>query len=280
MEYSPLISAQDISAAYDHTPVWEHASFTVNQGEFVAVIGPNGAGKTTLFQILLGLKKPSAGTISVFGELPRRGDARIGYVPQHHPMDKELNLQAIELVMLGLDGHRFGFRRAAKGRKQALDALRVVEAEHLAAKPLGTMSGGELQRVFFAEALIGKPHLILMDEPLANLDIKHGANLIQLINSIVRTHSVTVLLIDHNINPMIHVLDSIMYIANGRIATGTPDAILTPASLSALYGTNVEVLKDSQGRVAILGIEEHIPHIQGHEHDHDSHHNHEHHAHL
>jgi len=141
-----------------------------------------------------------------------------------------------------------------------MEALRTVGAEELAHRPLGALSGGELQRVFLAEALIGKPDLLLLDEPLANLDMRRESNFVNLINDVVRSRNVTVLLIAHNINPLLPVLDRVVYVANGHIANGKPSDVLTSKSLTDLYDIPIEVLKDSRGRLAIIGMEEPVDH--------------------
>src|SRR5208283_518738 len=159
-------------------------------------------------------------------------------------------------VRLGLDGDHWGMGSAKGGTEEALAALRTVGAEGLAHRPLGVLSGGELQRIFLAEALIGKPDLLLLDEPLANLDMRREANFVQLINDVVRSRNVTVLLIAHNINPLLPVLDRVIYVANGRITNGKPSEVLTSKSLTDLYDIPIEVLKDSHGRIAIIGMDE------------------------
>lgn len=261
-----IIEAKDLEGGYAAHAVWGDASFSIGQGEFVAVLGANGSGKTTLFRMLLGLARPRKGSLAVLGEAPHLGNPRIGYVPQRHPIDEETGIEALQLVRLGVDGNRWGF---GMGRRRATDeamaALRTVGAEELAHRPLGVLSGGELQRVFLAEALVGKPDLLLLDEPLANLDMRRESDFVRLINDVVRSRNVTVLLIAHNINPLLPVLDRVIYVANGHVATGAPAEVLNSASLSALYGMSIEVLKDSQGRIAIIGDED-TPH---HDHDHD-----------
>jgi zinc/manganese transport system ATP-binding protein len=239
--------------------VWKEATFSIEKGEFVAVLGPNGAGKTTLFRLLLGLSKPVEGSVSIFGSKPNRGNARIGYVPQRHAVDPEIVIEALEVVRLGACPGQWGFDSPAQARLEragALEALRAVDAEALAHRPLGKLSGGELQRVFLAQALAGNPELLLLDEPLANLDIRREGEMVQLIERIVKSRDVTVLLIAHNINPLLPVLDRVMYVANGRVATGEPGAVLNSESLSKLYDAPVEVLRDSRGRIAIIGAEE------------------------
>jgi zinc/manganese transport system ATP-binding protein len=261
-----VITAENLTGGYGANTVWKNASFSIGQGEFVAVLGPNGAGKTTLFRMLLGLTQPLGGNLTIFGKIPQRGNPRIGYVPQRHPIDEETGVEALELVRLGLTGNHWGMGSANQGMKEALAVLRTVGAEELAYRQLGALSGGELQRIFLAEALIGKPDLLLLDEPLANLDMRREANLAQLINDVVRSRGVTVLLIAHNINPLLPVLDRVIYVANGRVTNGTPSEIITSKSLTDLYGIPIEVLKDSRGRIAIIGMDE-APEHEHHIHD-------------
>jgi zinc/manganese transport system ATP-binding protein len=257
MNSEAVITAKNLSVAYNGRTIWNDASFTIAKGTFTGVLGPNGAGKTTLFRLLLGLAKPTTGELLVLGEMPHRGNPRIGYVPQRHSIDEENTVEALELVRIGLKGDHWGFSlNARQERKLAMEALAAVSATELAHKPLGKLSGGEQQRIFLAEALVSKPDLLLLDEPLANLDIKREANLVQLASDIAKKQGVTVMLIAHNVNSLLPVLDSVMYIAEGKVATGTPAEIITSEGLSKLYGTAVEVLRDSHGRVAILGIDE------------------------
>jgi zinc/manganese transport system ATP-binding protein len=252
------ITAENLVAGYDDNIIWRDASFTINRGEFVAVIGPNGAGKTTLFRLLLGLQRPASGTVKIFGSEPRRGNPQIGYVPQHHVIDSDSHVESLELVRLGFSGKQWGMSLFSKtDRNAAFDAFEAVGAVELAHRCLGTLSGGELQRIFLAEALVSNPGVLLLDEPLANLDIRRENDLLQLVNNVVRSRSVTALLIAHNINPLLPFLDKVIYIANGKVATGKPKEVLTSEVLSALYGVQIEVLRDSRGNVAIVGIEEH-----------------------
>jgi zinc/manganese transport system ATP-binding protein len=258
-----LIKAQNLTAKYGQKTIWKDADFTIKRGEFVALLGPNGAGKTTLFRLLLGLDQPASGTLQLFGQEPRRGNARIGYIPQRRPIDTDMRVEALELVNLGLSGLRWGVGSPAKTRDeqaQALTALAQVDAANLAHRSLGELSGGELQRVFLAQALVSKPDLLLLDEPLANLDIRREAELVQLVRDVTQTEHVAVLLIAHNINPLLPVVDRIIYIVNGHVATGKPHDIITTESLSRLYDAPIEVLHDSHGRIAVLGSEEAVHH--------------------
>ena len=252
-----IITSENLVAGYPGNIVWKDASFTINRGEFVAVIGPNGAGKTTLFRLLLGLQQPISGTIKIFNEAPKRGNPQIGYVPQRHMFDSETNIESLELVRLGYSGKQWGLGMFSKNDRQAaLDSMKAVGATDLAHRSLGVLSGGELQRIFLAEAIVSNPSILLLDEPLSNLDMRRERELLQLIHRVVQTRNVTALLIAHNINPLLPYLDKVVYIANGKVATGTPQEVLTSECLSALFGIQVEVLRDSRGNIGIVGIED------------------------
>ena len=252
-----IITGENVAAGYPDNIVWRDANFSINRGEFVAVIGPNGAGKTTLFRLLLGLQKPVSGTIKIFDAAPKRGNPHFGYVPQRHVFDTETNVESLELVQLGLSGKQWGLGLLSHDdRKAALDALKDVGATDLAHRSLGVLSGGEMQRIFLAEALVSNPTVLLLDEPSSSLDMKGERELVHLIHGVVQSRNVTALLIAHNINPLLPYLDKVIYIANGKVATGKPREVLTSESLSALFGVQVEVLRDSMGNIAVVGIED------------------------
>jgi zinc/manganese transport system ATP-binding protein len=253
-----IVVVENLTAGYPGKTIWRDASFSIDRGEFVAIIGPNGAGKTTLFRILLGLQRPVAGSVQVFGADPRRGSQRIGYVPQQHVVDDESHIESLELVRLGLSGKKWGFSPFShEDSKAAFDTLAGVGAQELAHRPLAELSGGELQRIFLAEALVSNPDLLLLDEPLSNLDMRRERDLLRLVNEIVKSRDVAALLIAHNINPLLPYLDKVIYIANGKVASGKPSEVFTSERLSALYEIDVEVLHDSKGNLAVIGIEGH-----------------------
>ncbi len=250
----PAVTADNLAAGYPGKTVWRNANFTINRGEFVAVIGPNGAGKTTLFRLLLGLQQPLSGNIKLFNSRPTRGNPQIGYVPQRHAIDSDASVECIELVQLAVSGNKWGLRLFSdKDRKIALDTLQAVGASELAHRSLSALSGGELQRIFLAEALVSNPNILLLDEPLSNLDIRRGRELVQLVDSVVRQRNVTAFLVAHDINPLLPFLDNVIYIANGKVAVGKPKEVLTSERLSALYEIPIEVVHDSKGNIAIIG---------------------------
>ncbi len=257
-----IIAARDLVAAYRDKIIWRDANFSINRGEFVGLLGANGAGKTSLFRLLLGLARPNSGQLEVFGEQPSRGNPRIGYVPQRPYIDSESRIEALEYVRLSVSGTGLGFSlgKADAERQQAYDTLKIVGADDLANRALSELSGGELQRIFLAQALAGRPGLLLLDEPLANLDIRRETELIRLISDVVTKQNIAVLLIAHDINPLLPVVDRIIYIANGKVASGKPSEIVTSQKLSELYDAPIEVLRGSRGQLAVLGVEEALHH--------------------
>jgi zinc/manganese transport system ATP-binding protein len=262
-EHDCVVSARNLAAAYGPNPVWQGATFDVAAGEFVGVLGPNGAGKSTLFRLALGLLNPSAGSLVVLGRAPRRGNPQIGYVPQRRPIDPDLRLAGTEFVKLGLTGHRWGFDAPRNRRQLAAkirDAVGAVGAAHYAHRPLGALSGGELQRLTLAQAIISKPRLLLLDEPFSNLDVRNQMGEAQLFARLARSRGIGVLLIAHDINPLLDVLDQVIYIARGQVTMGPPSEVITSQRLSALYDANVEVIRDSRGRVFVVGLEEETSH--------------------
>ncbi len=260
---SKVIDAVGLGVSYGARTVWSDARFAVAPGEFVAVLGPNGSGKTTLLRLLLGLLRPSAGTVSVLGRPPRRGNPAIGYIPQRRPLDPELRLAGTELVKLGLVGRRWGTGlpgRHAELNRRIAEAVTAVGAEGYADHPIGTLSGGELQRLALAQAIISEPRLLLLDEPLASLDVRHQLGVAHLVADLARSRDMAVLLIAHDVNPLLAVLDRVIYIARGRLTVGRPDEVITSEKLSTLYDANVEVLRDSRGRMFVVGLEEEAAH--------------------
>ena len=255
----PIISAQGLKAGYGNRTIWQGADFEVLPGQFIGLLGSNGAGKTSLFKLLLGLEKPQTGQLELFGAPPRRGNQRIGYLPQSRDVDFDNQLAAVEYVRLGVFGAGWGLsfgKRAKRERRQALQTLELVGASQLANQPLSRLSGGERQRVFLAQALAGKPELLLLDEPLASLDLRRETQLVRLIRNIAKKQNIAVLLIAHDINPLLPVIDRIIYIANQRLVSGQPDQVINSKTLSNMYGTQVEVVRSPHGRLAVLGLEE------------------------
>ena len=221
-------------------------------GEFLAVLGPNGAGKTTLLKVVLGLERPSAGTVEVEGHAPRRGSKRIGYIPQQRAFDRDLPVRGRDLVRFGLDGHRPGVLLARRESRRRVDeVIGAVGATAFAGAPVGRLSGGEQQRLRIAQALLGDPAILLCDEPLLSLDVAHQRIITALIDQRRRQAGTTVVFVTHDINPVLPYVDRVLYLVGGRFAVGSPAEILTRERLSSLYGAEVDVVR-AGGRVVVV----------------------------
>ncbi|HSR83364.1 MAG TPA: metal ABC transporter ATP-binding protein [Streptosporangiaceae bacterium] len=247
-----ILRVDHVSVALAGRPILANVSFTVRAGEFTGLIGPNGAGKTTLLRAILGLQRPNAGSITICGQPRSPRHQPVGYVPQKLLLDPDMPIRARDLVALGLDGNRFGLRLPAAHRTQAVtEMLHAVDAERFADARVGTLSGGEQQRVLIAHAMISRPRLLLLDEPLANLDLRSGQEIIGLLGRLAREQQIAVLLSAHEMNPLLPVMNRVVYLAGGRAASGPADEIVTTEVLSRLYGHRVDVLH-VHGRVLVV----------------------------
>jgi zinc/manganese transport system ATP-binding protein len=257
------VQMRGASAVVGGTTVWSDVSVDVAAGQFVAVLGPNGSGKSTLLKVLLGLT-PSRGTVQVLGARPGRRNDRIGYVPQRRSFDASVRIRGIDVVALGLDGARWGTpvpwltrlvapRRYADRRCRLEQVIELVGAAGYARRPIGECSGGEQQRLLIAQALIRRPGLLLLDEPLESLDVPSQAGISALVRDICREERVAVILVAHDVNPILPYLDRVIYIARGAAVSGTPEEVITADQLSALYGVPIDVLHDRAGRLFVVG---------------------------
>ncbi|HEX2393501.1 MAG TPA: ATP-binding cassette domain-containing protein, partial [Solirubrobacterales bacterium] len=234
--------------------VWSNFDLEVGQGEFVAVLGPNGAGKSTLLQVLLGLLPLGEGTATVLDRSPGAANSLIGYLPQRRSFDAATRVRGLDLVRLGLDGTRWGLPLPAwlspAGREAARrvgEAVELVGAGAYAERPIGELSGGEQQRLLIAQALVRRPRVLLLDEPLDSLDLPNQAAVAALVRRICEHEQVAVMLVTHDINPILGYLDQVVYLAAGAAVTGRPDEVISSETLSRLYGSPIEVLRASDG---------------------------------
>ena len=226
--------------------------FSIRAGEFVGLIGSNGAGKTTLLRVILGLQKPATGQVRIGGAARAGRGTAVGYVPQKIELDPDMPLRARDLVGLGLDGNRFGIPMPSRGRRERVtEMLHAVGAAAFADARVGTLSGGEQQRVMIAHALISEPRLLLLDEPLANLDIRSEQEIVSLLARISKERGIAVLISAHEINPLLPVMDRVVYMADGRAASGTTGEVVRPEVLTRLYGHHVDVIH-LHGRVLVV----------------------------
>ncbi len=244
-------------------------SFAIESGEFIGLLGPNGAGKTTLIRAVLGLVPPSAGTITVSGAPASRGNSSVGYMPQYRTLATGQNLTGWDFVASAVGGWRWGLPRLDRlGRDEVAWALDTVGASGLARRSLGSLSGGERQRLLISQALLGRPKVLLLDEPLMSLDPTHQQGIVDLVSRLQKLFGMTVLFSAHELNPLLKALDRVLYLGQGRAVLGEVDAVVTGPVLSRLYGSDIEVLRLGS-RIFVMngGIE-----AEGEAHRHDHHH--------
>jgi zinc/manganese transport system ATP-binding protein len=247
-----VLRLQSVSVVLGWRRVLDEVSFDLSPGQFTGLIGSNGAGKTTLLRAVLGLQKLAGGRILVDGQDRAGRNRSIGYVPQKVLIDPDFPMRTRDLVALGADGHRYGLPwRSAKKAAAVDDMLEAVDAAAFANARVGRLSGGEQQRALIAHALISRPRLLLLDEPLANLDLRSGQEVVSVLARVARHHGVAVLLSAHEMNPLLPVMDRIVYMAGGRAASGTTEEVVRPDVLSRLYGHHVDVVR-VHGRVLVV----------------------------
>jgi zinc/manganese transport system ATP-binding protein len=273
-------NAKETAVAFEHAAVrmggrtiWSDLSLSVARGEFVAILGPNGAGKSTLIKAVLGLLPLADGRASVLGRPPGEANDRIGYLPQRRNFDAGTRIRGVDIVKLGLDGARWGIPipglpSRARDAARVAEVIELVDATVYARKPIGELSGGEQQRLLIAQALVRRPELLVLDEPLDSLDLPNQAAVAALVRRICREENVAVLLVAHDINPILSYLDRVVYIAGGAAVEGSPEQVISSETLSRLYGAPIEVLRASDGRLVVVGQPE-APFVHGGRHSHD-----------
>jgi zinc/manganese transport system ATP-binding protein len=253
-DVASAVSLSGARLSYGDRVLWDGLDLDVRPGEFIAVLGPNGSGKTSLMRVLLGLQKLSGGTVRVAGAAPGKGNRRIGYIPQQRALDPSLALRGRDLIGLGLDGHRWGlgFGGRRERARKVEQALAEVGATEFADRPVGLLSGGEQQRLRVAQALVDNPRVLLCDEPLLSLDLAHQAAVSDLIDARRRAADTAVLFVTHEINPILPLVDRVLYLVDGRFRVGVPEEVMTSRTLSELYGTKVEVVRVG-GQIHVIG---------------------------
>ncbi len=247
-----VLAVEGVGVSLGGREVLRDVRFTLRPGGLTGLIGANGAGKTTLFRVILGLQAPITGSVRVGGGARSRRNPLIGYVPQKFLLDPDMPLRGRDLVGLGLDGHHFGIARPSRKRRELVDAiLDAVDARRFADARVGQLSGGEQQRILIAHALVSRPRLLLLDEPLANLDLRSAQEVVALLSRLSREQQLAVLISAHDMNPLLPVMDRIVYLAAGRAASGPTDEVVRTDVLSELYGHHVDVLR-VHGRVLVV----------------------------
>ena len=251
----PAVQISDLSVSLGGNEILSGVNAEIHAGEFIGIFGPNGAGKTTLVRCILGTLPPTHGSLEVLGLAPSKAAREIGYMPQGHGGFDFTALSARALVEAACHGDQWGMPWTSKKSKQEVDrVLEVTEAAHYAKRPFSVLSGGERQRVMLAQALLGDPKILVLDEPLASLDPKNQALLIECVARVKRLTQATVLFVAHDMNPLMHVMNRVLYLAGGGAVLGKLDDVVTSASLSKLYGFEIEVVR-VENRVFVVSAE-------------------------
>jgi zinc/manganese transport system ATP-binding protein len=273
---APALEVRRAEASIGGRTIWTDVDVTIQAGEFVAVLGPNGVGKSTLVKAVLGLLPLSSGNVRVLGGTPQAARRLIGYLPQRRGFDPGIRIRGVDVVQLGLDGAKWGIpvpgaslwssRRRDEVRRVD-EAIDLVGATEYARRPIGQLSGGEQQRLLIAQALVRRPRMLLLDEPLDSLDLPNQAAVAALISNICRSQEVSVLLVAHDVNPILPYLDRVVYLARGGAASGSVEEVITGPILSQLYEVPIEVVRTRDGRLVVVGQPE-APalHVDRHEH--------------
>lgn len=258
-----VLEIQNATLEIEGNLLWEQLNLEVKHNEFIAILGANGSGKSSLLKAILGHLELATGRILLNGKKNRRGSRRVGYVPQHRQPETTMPIRGKDLLWLGLNGHRFGFwPPSKKAWAQYRHIIEAIDGRELQNQPISAMSGGELQRFRVGQAVISEPDLILADEPLSALDYSQQAAVAELLSRESKEHGAAVLFVTHDVNPILNMVDRVLYLAGGKFKIGTPDEVLTSETLSELYGTPIDVVRN-QGRIVVLGAHD------GHDHHHE-----------
>ena len=236
MPKTPALSVTDLVVRRGDHRVLDGVSFDAGAGDFVAVIGPNGAGKTTLIKAILNLVAPTKGGVRVFGQPPSKAPPDlVGYVPQIKTLDRTFPAQAVDLVLTGRS-QRWPFYTTTTERAKAEEALEHVGARDLADRALGTLSGGELQRVYLARGLIRSPRLLVLDEPATGVDAAGATDLYGLLDDYQDTHQATIVMVTHDWNAAYHHATHALLIDAEQISFGPPRTALDERCLRKAFG--------------------------------------------
>jgi zinc/manganese transport system ATP-binding protein len=266
----PVLQISDLTLSLGGNEILSGVNATIDAGEFIGVFGPNGAGKTTLVRAIIGTLAPAGGSIRVLGLAPGRAGRQIGYMPQGHGGFDATALSARALVAAACQGERWGIPWTSRQSRAEVDrVLEITDAARYAVRPFSVLSGGERQRVMLAQALLGNPKILVLDEPLASLDPKNQALLIECVARVKQLTHATILFVAHDMNPLISVMDRVLYMAGGKAVLGKLDEVVTSESLSKLYGFSIDVVR-AGNRVFVVSSEGGVTEGEcAHHHHHD-----------
>jgi manganese/zinc/iron transport system ATP- binding protein len=244
MENKPKpLEVTDLTVAYNEKPVLWDIDCTVNEGILMAIVGPNGAGKSTFIKAVLGLVKPAAGSVRIFGKSYSETRKSVGYVPQRGSVDWDFPTNALDVVTMGRYGHLGWFKRPGKNdRNIAMDALEKVGMSDFASRQISRLSGGQQQRVFLARALVQEADLYLMDEPFVGVDATTERTIINLLQDL-RSRGKTVIVVHHDLQTLKEYFDWAMLLNVRRIALGPVGDVITEENLKSAYGGRAAFLK-------------------------------------
>ena len=265
------LSLRDGAVNLGGRTIWRDATFSLEEKTIATVLGPNGSGKSTLLKVILGLMELSEGSLEVLGAPPTRGNPAVGYMAQSRHADDLTTVTGRDYVGLGFDGPRFGWRRDKSKHDVVQRALALTGTTNFADQPLRTLSGGQRQRIALAHAVVFRPRLLLLDEPLAGLDLAAQAEIVDLINLIRDSTDATIVVVAHDLNPLAPIVNQVIWVARQQVRSGTVDEVVNEEVLSQIYGHPIEIIITPRGRRVIVGLEEEFahPHPHGHDHSHD-----------
>lgn len=252
MAYQEVVKLEDVWVFYDGMPALEGVNLSINQGDFLGIIGPNGGGKTTLLKVILGLVKPSRGKVKVLGTSPDRGRRSVGYVSQYSLFDRDFPISVWDVVLMGRLERAGLFKRYGEGdRTAAIQTLQTVGMLDLKDQQIGKLSGGQLQRVFIARALLTEPRLMLLDEPMASVDTVMQTEFYELLERLKQR--MAIVLVSHDIGAVSVYVDKIACLNHQLFYHGSKE--ISPEVLEATYKCPVQMI--AHGAVPHRVLREH-----------------------